>query len=61
MWRAIFTSITTMVILMFILVAVTYLSGCSRIEGAGFTNGGVERPPACIKSRKGNVEVWGNC
>lgn len=46
--------------LLFIFVVFT-LGGCARYEGDGFTNGGVARPPACIKGRKGNVETWGNC
>lgn len=44
-----------------ILFSIVFLTGCARVEGAGFTNGGVSRPPACIKGHKGNVEVWGNC
>jgi len=52
-----------LIIALTIIGVVILLGGCSvgRFEGAGFTNGGVQRPPACIKGRKGNVETWGKC
>jgi hypothetical protein len=37
------------------------LAACAPIEGAGFTNNGRPAPPACLLSRKGNVERWGDC
>jgi hypothetical protein len=37
------------------------LAGCVSYEGAGFSNNGGYKKPACVKYRSGSQEVWGNC
>lgn len=44
-------------------VLVTYLllAGCASVDGAGFTNTGQARRPACVtRDARGN-EVWRSC
>jgi hypothetical protein len=45
------------VLLLFVALAI---AGCA-VEGAGFRNNGAYKAPACVKERRGNTEVWGNC
>jgi hypothetical protein len=47
-------------VLALVLLQTMLLYGCA-IEGAGFRNSGAYQAPACVKSRRGNVETWGNC
>lgn len=64
MWQCAYESLKTVAALLVAVVAVIgffLLSGCDRIEGAGFENSGRRSLPACVtRDARGN-EDWRSC